>query len=203
MRILDTETTGLNRTGEDKIVQIAIIDEQTGKTLLYTHVNPERDIPKQASNIHGITSDMVKIAPTIDDLESTIIDILDGQELIIYNAGYDMAFLPESVKTIIPKVHCCMERFSKFYGDWNDYYQNYKWQSLAVAADYVNYLWQDSDAHDALEDCLATRAVWQYLDKQNKYIFADGSEVYAESLGQAEIQLTKHSEFVDVVKGCV
>ena len=50
--------------------------------------------------------------------------------------------------------------FAEIYGEWNDYHQSYKWQKLTTAARYVGYEWP-AVSHRAIEDCKATRAVWQ------------------------------------------
>jgi DNA polymerase III subunit epsilon len=158
---LDTETTGLNPP-RDKVVEIAIINGK-GKTLLNTLVNPEREIPMEVIDIHGIDNEMVKSSPTIEDLEPQLIEILSGKKLIVYNLGFDIRFLPRNVVKSTKEKHCCMLRFAPVYGEWNVYHGNYKWQSLIVAADYVDYEWE-GEAHRALADTLACRAVWDYLE---------------------------------------
>lgn len=58
--ILDTETTGLDY--DDKIVEIAVIDLD-GNVLINTLVDPNKAIPKEATEIHGIANKMVENAP--------------------------------------------------------------------------------------------------------------------------------------------
>ena len=161
---LDTETTGLNRTGEDRIVEITIINDNC-ETLINTLVNPEMPIPSDASAVHGITDEMVREYPTLDDLTPGLAAIMTGMTVVIYNKDYDVSFLPESVINAAAKIKCCMDRFAPIYGDWNDYYKNYKWQPLIVAANYVGHDWRGVAAHRALADCIATRAVWRWLDE--------------------------------------
>jgi DNA polymerase III subunit epsilon len=159
---LDTETTGLYPP-RDKIVEIAIIDGN-GETLLNTLVNPERDIPRVVINIHGIDNEMVKGSPTIEDLESQLIEILSGKKLIVYNLNFDIRFLSHRVAASIKEKYCCMLRFAPVYGEWNQYHGNYKWKPLSTAASFVGYEWE-GDAHRALADTLACRAVWNYLER--------------------------------------
>ena len=158
---LDTETTGLYPP-RDKIVEIAIIDGNE-KALLNTLVNPEREIPAEVVDIHGIDNEMVKDSPTIEDLEPQLIEILSGKKMIVYNLDFDIKFLPRRVVDSIKEKHCCMKRFARIYGEWNINHGNYKWQSLTTAADYVGYEWK-GEAHRALADTLACRAVWEYLE---------------------------------------
>ena len=158
---LDTETTGLYPP-RDKIVEIAIINGD-GEVLLNTLVNPEREIPAEVIDIHGIDNKMVKDSPTIEDLEPKLMEILSGKTLIVYNLDFDIRFLSREVVDSIKDEYCCMKRFARVYGEWNINHGNYKWQSLTIAADYIGYKWKGK-AHRALADTLACRAVWEYLE---------------------------------------
>jgi hypothetical protein len=103
---------------------------------------------------------MVENAPTLDELMDRIAEIVNGNDLIIYNAGFDMGFL----RGLEPaSVECCMLAFAEEYGDWSEYHGNYRWQKLATAARYVHF--GDSPNHRALADTFACRAVWFYLTK--------------------------------------
>lgn len=159
---LDTETTGLNRDGSDRIVEIAILDA-AGSPLMDTLINPGRRIPPEASKVHGITAGMVGSAPRIEDIENRILDIVAGKHLVIYNSAYDLPFLPAMVQSAPALVDCCMERFAAHYGDWNSYHGNYKWKPLDFAARFIGYQWTGT-AHRAMADALACRAVWFFLD---------------------------------------
>jgi len=55
------------------------------------------------------------------------------------------------------KVHCVMEWFAQYYGDWNDYYQSYRWQKLTTAANYFGI--PTNGAHGAAADALTTLRV--------------------------------------------
>jgi DNA polymerase III epsilon subunit family exonuclease len=160
---LDTETTGLYPP-RDKIVEIAIIDGN-GKILINSLVNPEREIPLEVINIHGIDNEMVKNSPTLKDLEPELFEILNGKNLIVYNLNFDIKFLPRYIVNSIKERDCCMLRFAEAYGEWNEYYGNFKWKSLSTAANHVGYKWEGV-AHRALADTLACRAVWDYLEEK-------------------------------------
>jgi DNA polymerase-3 subunit epsilon len=165
-RVLDTETTGLER-GE--IVQIAIINS-AGEILLNTLVKPVEPIPSDATRIHGITDEMVKDAPSWIDLAPKIKTILEGQLLVVYNAVYDRKMMHQTAERHnLPKVEwkeittwlCAMEAFAEFYGDYNHYRGSYRWQKLVVAARHCG-AWR-LDAHDALTDCLMTLDVTKHM----------------------------------------
>lgn len=154
---LDTETTGLH-PAHDEILEIAIID-QAGAVLVSSLVRPLKNSSwPEAERIHGITPEMVSGAPTLPELMQGIRDAVRGEELVIYNADFDLGFLsglePSSVQ-------CCMEDFAEQYGEWSEYHGNYRWQCLSMAADYIYY--NDAPNHRALDDALACRAVWRWM----------------------------------------
>jgi len=72
---LDTETTGLSPASGDAVVEIAIVDSG-GRAVLNTLVDPGRNIPWQATNVHGITNDMVRGRPTLSQLMPQIRQII-------------------------------------------------------------------------------------------------------------------------------
>lgn len=159
MLFINTETTGLGP--DDEIVEIAIVDEN-GKAVLDTLVKPVNHTAwSEAQYIHKISPEMVNQAPTYDELKAQIREIVRGEIVIIYNKDYDCQYIgPELADAAA--IHCCMLEFAEHYGEWNDYYGNYRWQKLTNAANYVCHNWQDAP-HRAKSDCLATRSVWTYL----------------------------------------
>ena len=158
--ILDTETTGLNNTAE--ACQISVIDSRGG-ILINTLVRPVYPIPADATRIHGITNAHVSEAPTFAQIAEQLKTVLTGQNLIIYNADYDMRILNQSDASGFDwysppnSVWCAMNAFSPIYGEWNDWHGNYRWQRLSTAAAY--YSVPVVDAHNALGDCLMTLGV--------------------------------------------
>ena len=94
--VLDTETTGFDSRGVDRIIEIAcleIIDKKvTGKTF-HTYVNPLRGIPESATKVHNIADDMVKNEPTFDAVAQNFMSFVGEDPLVIHNAPFDMGFL--------------------------------------------------------------------------------------------------------------
>jgi DNA polymerase-3 subunit epsilon len=166
---LDTETTGLDYS--DEIVEISIIDRQ-GKALIDTLIRPKcRWIPKEAKAIHGITNQMVANAPKWPEIHDTITQILQTAEVIVvYNADFDWRMLRQTrEKYDLPKFgisstkfHCAMEQFAEYYGEWNSYHHNWKWQRLGVAVNYFDINLEGA-AHRALGDTIATLRVVEAL----------------------------------------
>lgn len=164
--VLDTETTGLD---DGEVVQIAIINNAKD-VLLNTFVKPAQPIPVDATRIHGITDEMCKDAPTWIDLAPEIKKILEGQLLVVYNAVYDRKMMHKTQERHdLPKIewkeiadwHCAMEAYAEFYGEWNNYHGNYRWQRLSVAAQNCGI--RVAAAHSALGDCLMTLGVVKHL----------------------------------------
>lgn len=94
--ILDTETTGLSPAEGHRIVEFAALElldrRPTGKTL-HLYINPERDIPNEVVEIHGITNERVKNEPVFAAVADQIIAFLAGAEILAHNAPFDQRFL--------------------------------------------------------------------------------------------------------------
>ena len=154
---LDTETTGLSPARGDAIVEIAIVDER-GRTLLDTLVNPQRSIPWEASNVHGISDDMVRNQPTLAQVMPRVLKIISAKLVVIYNASFDAPFFPGSLGEATD-VACAMRRFASIVGG--------SWWKLAEAAEHVGHRWT-GDAHRALADAQACRSVWSWLESKTR-----------------------------------
>ncbi len=97
LAFIDLETTGIN-LGSDRIIEIAIVrigtdSKQTVKRKL---INPEMSIPPSSSEIHGITDEMVKSAPTFKQVANEIKQFIEGCDLGGYNSNrFDIPLLAE------------------------------------------------------------------------------------------------------------
>lgn len=156
--ILDTEATGLGDT--DEIVEIGVID-CTGKVLLDTLVKPTQPIPAEATDIHGITNEMVASAPTWPDVIRQFEQVVIGRDLVIYNADYDLRVIDQTsnlhniLETLWLNADCAMLTYAEFYGEWDGYREQYIWQRLGNAAKQQGVV-IEGKAHRALADCQLT-----------------------------------------------
>ena len=101
---LDTETTGMDPTTGDRIIEIGCVELMnhipTGKAL-QLYINPERDIPAEATAVHGITNDFVADKPTFSQVYSEFIEFIGKDaKLVIHNAEFDMKFINYELSTV-------------------------------------------------------------------------------------------------------
>lgn len=100
--VLDVETTGLNPTLGDRICEIALLKSRNGDTLstFHTLINPGRPISPAAFAVNHISDDMVKDAPTFEDVASEILVFMQDTVLVGHNAQFDMSFLHAQFKAL-------------------------------------------------------------------------------------------------------
>jgi DNA polymerase-3 subunit epsilon len=93
--VLDTETTGMDPSKGDKIVEIGCVELMnhipTGRTL-QLYINPEREVPAEAIAVHGITNEFLKDKPVFSQIYSDLLEFIEGAKLVIHNAEFDMKF---------------------------------------------------------------------------------------------------------------
>jgi len=94
--VLDTETTGLDPSLGHRIIEIAAIEmvnrQVTGRDY-HCYINPEREIEAGALEVHGISNEFLADKPRFADVAGDFLKFIEGGELIIHNAPFDVAFL--------------------------------------------------------------------------------------------------------------
>ena len=94
--VLDTETTGLSAADGDRIIEIGCVElvhrKLTGNNRHY-YLNPQRDIHEDAMRVHGISLEFLQDKPLFSAVADDLMDYLQGAELIIHNAPFDIGFL--------------------------------------------------------------------------------------------------------------
>ena len=94
--ILDTETTGLNPATGDRIIEIGcveVIDRRLTDRTFHYYVNPERDIDAGAFAVHGLSREFLSDKPLFGNIVEQLIEFVDGSEIVIHNAAFDLGFL--------------------------------------------------------------------------------------------------------------
>jgi DNA polymerase-3 subunit epsilon len=98
---LDTETTGLNAEGGDRIVEIGCI-EMVGRRLTgdnrHFYLNPQRPSHPDALRVHGLTEEFLADKPLFDAVVDDLLAYLASAEIIIHNAAFDIGFLDKELE---------------------------------------------------------------------------------------------------------
>lgn len=152
--VLDTETTGLHKA---EICELSIIDKN-GEIVFNSLIKPINAIPEDVTKIHGITNEMVKDAPTFDDIAPQITKLLEYKNVAIYNAEFDVNMLLSSASVLGTQYEinfhpvCVMEWYAINYNkDSGAIKDKYK---LLVAAQQQGI--NTKQEHRSLSDCQLT-----------------------------------------------
>lgn len=99
--VLDTETTGLEPSQGHKIIEIGCVEminrRLTGNNY-HQYLQPDREIDEGAQAVHGISNEFLADKPRFTDIIRDFIEYLDGAELIIHNAPFDVGFIDHEFK---------------------------------------------------------------------------------------------------------
>jgi DNA polymerase-3 subunit epsilon len=98
---LDTETTGLSPDEGDRVVEIGCVEllnrKLTGNNLHF-YLNPERDSHEEALRVHGLTTEFLSDKPKFAEVMAQFLDYVEGAEIIIHNAPFDVGFLNKELE---------------------------------------------------------------------------------------------------------
>ena len=101
--VLDTETTGLDPRSGHRIIEVACIEMEnrrfTGRHL-HKYVNPEREIDEGAQRVHGISLEFLADKPKFADVVDEFLEFINGAELVIHNAPFDIGFLNAELRRL-------------------------------------------------------------------------------------------------------
>lgn len=108
--VLDTETTGLYCNNGDRIIEIGcveIVNKVRTGAFYHAYINPERDIPMESFNVHGISEEFLKDKPIFRKVADEFLEFIGNSPLVIHNAGFDMGFINAELELLckphIPK----------------------------------------------------------------------------------------------------
>src|ERR1700736_6296209 len=101
--VLDTETTGLDPLTGDRVVEIGCIELfnriPTGQTF-HRYINPERDMPASAFEVHGLSTDFLKDKSPFAEVAEDFLTFVGDASLVIHNAAFDAAFLNSELERV-------------------------------------------------------------------------------------------------------
>jgi DNA polymerase-3 subunit epsilon len=94
--VLDTETTGFEPSLGHRLVEIGcieLINYVPSGRIFHAYINPEREVPQEAYNVHGLSYDFLKDHPLFKDVGHLFLEFIEDAPLVIHNAKFDMKFL--------------------------------------------------------------------------------------------------------------
>jgi DNA polymerase-3 subunit epsilon len=101
--VLDTETTGLSADNGDRIIELGCVEllnrKLTGNNL-HMYFNAGRDSHEDALRVHGITTEFLRDKPRFEQQVDQILDYLQGAQIIIHNAPFDVGFLNKELERV-------------------------------------------------------------------------------------------------------
>ena len=205
---LDTETTGLSFKDGHKIVEIACIETKdlipTGK-VFHKQINPKRNIPEEAFQVHGFSEEFLGDKETFDQVADEFLNFVKNKKIIIHNASFDLGFLDGELGLIkkdkIDKnlvIDSLNLARNKFPGTSN---------SLDALCKRFNIDLSRRTKHNALLDCELLREVYiNLLDvKEPKFnLYNNSSEIninkvkdYSKKVVNiTDFELKKHKDFL-------
>ena len=104
--VLDTETTGLETSQDHRIIEIGCV-ELVGRKLTGRHyhqyINPQRKVDEGAMEVHGITDQFLEDKPLFEQVVKEFLEFVDGADLIIHNAPFDVGFINHEITKLSGK----------------------------------------------------------------------------------------------------
>jgi DNA polymerase-3 subunit epsilon len=101
--ILDTETTGLDWKLGHRVIEIGCIevsDRRITEHIFHSYVNPDRRVDLEAQEVHGLTTEFLLDKPRFPELLEEFLLFIEGCELVIHNASFDVGFLNNEIRLI-------------------------------------------------------------------------------------------------------
>ena len=99
--ILDTETTGLDPASGHRIIEIGcieLLDRKLTGNRFHVYLNPEREVDAGAVEVHGLSTAFLADKPRFNDIAQDFLGFIEGAELVIHNAPFDVGFLNHELK---------------------------------------------------------------------------------------------------------
>ena len=99
--VLDTETTGLETSDGHRIIEIGcleIVNRRVTGERLHEYLQPDREIDPRAIEVHGISNEFLLDKPRFAEVVDRFLDYVDGAELIIHNAPFDVGFINHELR---------------------------------------------------------------------------------------------------------
>ncbi|MDB1135643.1 DNA polymerase III subunit epsilon [Candidatus Anaplasma sp. TIGMIC] len=196
--VLDTETTGLDADGGDRIIEIGcveLVDFVATGQIFHEYVDPERDISIAATKVHGITKETLLGKPKFKEIAQKLLDFIQDSTLIIHNARFDLRFLEVE-----------LERFDRNYVIKNKVVDTLevartKFPGMPASLDALckrfNISTQDRQFHGALKDASLLAKVYIELHdaSQRRLMFSQEQKATEDSKEEITVSPSLRREF--------
>ncbi len=99
--VFDTETTGLDPIGGDRVIEIAaieIFDDKITDNTFHVYIDPQRDIPASAFRVHGISREFLIDKPIFNNIIDKFLTFIGEDPIIAHNAEFDLKFINEELR---------------------------------------------------------------------------------------------------------
>ena len=192
---LDTETTGLSADNGDRVIEIGCVEmvarKPTGNNRHF-YLNPGRDSHPDALRVHGITTEFLRDKPQFSAVADDLLEYLQGAEVIIHNAPFDVGFLNKELellgraplKTTVGSVIDTMLMAKEMYPG--------KRNSLDALCDRLGVDNSGRTLHGALLDAELLADVYINLTRgQDALLIVDDAQEGAEGGASAQVDLSR------------
>lgn len=103
--VLDTETTGIDPKQGHRIIEIGCVEMVSRKLTgnhYHVYINPDRVVEDEAISVHGITNEFLADKPKFHEIAAGFKAFIEGAELVIHNAAFDVGFIDNEFKLLNP-----------------------------------------------------------------------------------------------------
>ncbi len=110
--VLDTETTGLEPSQGHRIIEIGcveLVDRKLTGNHYHQYINPGREVDEGAMEVHGISNEFLLDKPPFEKIAHEFLAFIEGAELIIHNAPFDIGFIDHEFKLMKPAIPSVMK----------------------------------------------------------------------------------------------
>lgn len=177
--VIDLETTGLSFT-YDEIIEIGILKVRNNEIIdQYNQlINPGYSLPYYITEITGITDEMVKNKPKIDEVKNDILNFIDNDILVGHNTSFDLNFIKYNINKELTNNYIDTLQFCR------KLYPQLKHHRLT---DMSNFLKLSNNEHRALSDCLTTKQLYDEIKSTMKEKGLKISDIFANTKNRIDV----------------
>ena len=190
--VLDTETTGLSPESGDRVIEIGCVElvnrRLTGRNLHF-YVNPERRNHPDAFKVHGIADEFLADKPLFAQVADGLLEFVDGAEIIIHNAAFDVGFLDAELKRIgRPPFSACAARITDSLSMAREVFPG-KSNSLDALCKRFEVNNAGRELHGALLDAGLLAEVYLRMTRGQNSLVIDAADAFAADLAAHPVDL--------------